>query len=170
MNQTLHTIFLLFILFLLVLTLLMLVLIVNKLIRRIIDKKNLFTKNFLLTFLFVEVILSICIYNLRYNLEVQPREIFNQAVNSPNRKYTIKTYYNISHLLADDYAIAEVIDNKTNQKRTIYYNRRDSNPYVEWLSNDIVKIGDVKINIKKKEKYDYRDDNKKFYETPKQQN
>jgi hypothetical protein len=70
--------------------------------------------------------------------------------------------------LSADAVRAELVNSKTNRKKTIYWNYPDVNPYVEWIDNDTVRIGEQSLNIAKGETYDWRKDDEWKRDLPKQ--
>ncbi|HEF1880572.1 TPA: hypothetical protein R9Y26_006480, partial [Bacillus cereus] len=48
------------------------------------------------------------------------------------------------------------------------WNYPDTDPYIEWVNKNIVRIGDQTLDISQKETYDWRDDDEHVKEMPKQ--
>lgn len=111
-------------------------------------------KTFFFTLSFL-VVTGILYYNQYYNLDYLPSGEMNTNIVSPNGKYSIKTYHFTG--IYGENAKAVLVDLNKNKEKTIYFNRFDYDPYVEWVTNDQVVIGEEKLNIHK-DTYDYRYD------------
>lgn len=62
----------------------------------------------------------------------------------------------------------ELVNLDTDSEKNIYWNYRDTDPYIEWVNKNIVRIGDQTLAVSQKENYDWRDDDKHVKEMPKQ--
>lgn len=108
------------------------------------------------------------IYRTFFSLQAVPKGELIRSMPSPNGKYAISTYLKNGGSLSIDAVRGELVDESKNTRKTIYWNYPDEDPYVEWTNNSIVVIGNQTIDISKGETYDWRDDEKRVRELPKQ--
>lgn len=102
------------------------------------------------------IVCGIAVY-LYYLINHIPEGEFTHGYPSPNRQCTINIYV-IDGTLSQFAARGELVNVHTGDKRTIYFNYPDENPYVKWLNNNEVVIGDKTLDITKSESYNWRDD------------
>lgn len=86
----------------------------------------------------------------------------------PDGKYLIKTYFHNAGSLSADAVRGELVNLDTDSEKNIYWNYPDTDPYIEWVNKNIVRIGDQTLDVSQKETYDWRDDDKHVKEMPKQ--
>jgi hypothetical protein len=113
-----------------------------------------YPKKSLLTFIITSSFASFFILNYAFNLNFLPTGVLNKSFPSPDKTYDIKTYHYNSFFY--DFAKADLVHNEKNYRKTIYFNRKDYSPYVEWLDNEKVMIGREIIDIPKGQTYDFR--------------
>ncbi len=106
------------------------------------------------------VILIVYYYLFEKSSEI-PTGVFKHAYLSPNKQYTLNIYLIEADGLSNDSARGELFNNKSKVKKNIYWNYPDANPYVQWLDNKRVIIGDKTLNIAKGEVYDWTVDKNK---------
>lgn len=70
-------------------------------------------------------------------------------LDSPNKEYTLKAYRHSGGMTVDWSVRVELVNNKTNKKKNIYYRYHDSKANMKWLNEDTVKINKVTLNIHK---------------------
>lgn len=94
-------------------------------------------------------------YYLFYDMSNLPQGIFISSVNSPNNEYTVKSYlYNGG--ATTGYAVrVELINNKTDKTKNIYWQYKIDKSEIVWLDNETVRINGIKLNIYK-DRYDWR--------------
>ncbi|WP_242217775.1 DUF5412 domain-containing protein [Bacillus cereus group sp. BfR-BA-01380] len=103
-----------------------------------------------------------------FSLQGVPTGELIRTIESPNGEYKIKTYFHDGGSLSADAVRGELVHLKTNSTKTIYWNYPDKDPFVEWLNETTVKIGDQTLHIPKQETYDWRDDKNYTRAYPKQ--
>lgn len=103
-----------------------------------------------------------------FSLQGVPKRELIHTVKSPDGKHLIKTYFHDAGSLSADAVRGELVNLHSNSTKNIYWNYPDTDPYIEWIDNDRVRIGDQTLHISKKETYDWREDSKHVRELPKQ--
>ena len=103
-----------------------------------------------------------------FSLQGVPKGEFIRTVKSPDGKYLIKTYFHNAGSLSADAVRGELVNLDTDSEKNIYWNYPDTDPYIEWVNKNIVRIGDQTLDVSQKETYDWRDDDKHVKEMPKQ--
>lgn len=103
-----------------------------------------------------------------FSLQGVPKGELIRTVKSPDGKHAIKTYFHNAGSLSADAVRGELVNLSSGSTKNIYWNYPDTDPYIEWIDKDRVRIGDQTLNISKKETYDWRDDDKHIKEYPKQ--
>lgn len=91
-----------------------------------------------------------------------------KSTPSPNGDYTIHTFFRDGGVETAHSVRCELVNVKTNESKNIYFNFPDYNPFVEWLDQDLVKIGNKTLNISEGETYDWRRDHGWRKEVPRQ--
>ncbi|MFR5266670.1 DUF5412 family protein [Clostridium sp.] len=92
-----------------------------------------------------------------YGLYALPEGKFLTESTSPNGEYTVKTYKCIGNVESDVSIRGELINNKTNKKRNIYWDHKIYNANVIWDTDNSVIINAHKINLQNG-KYNWRVD------------
>lgn len=110
---------------------------------------------YLLTF---TIVLSIIIYRLFFSIQAVPQGELMRTVESPNGNYAIRTYFCYGGSLSADASRGELVNLKKGKAFNIYWNYPDADPYVIWLNNEQVTIGNQTLDISQGEIYDWRDD------------
>ncbi|PFN04498.1 DUF5412 domain-containing protein [Bacillus cereus] len=103
-----------------------------------------------------------------FSLQGVPKGELIRTVKSSDGKHVIKTYFHNAGSLSADAVRGELVNLSSGSTKNIYWNYPDTDPYIEWVGKDKVRIGDQTLNISKKETYDWRDDDKHIKEYPKQ--
>ena len=103
-----------------------------------------------------------------FSLQGVPKGELIRTVKSPDGKYLIKTYFHNAGSLSADAVRGELVNLDTDSEKNIYWNYPDTDPYIEWVNKNIVRIGDQTLDVSQKETYDWRDDDKHVKEMPKQ--
>lgn len=103
-----------------------------------------------------------------FSLQGVPKGELIRTVKSPDGKHAIKTYFHNAGSLSADAVRGELVSPSSNSTKNIYWNYPDTDPYIEWIDKDRVRIGDQTLDISKEETYDWRDDDKHIKEYPKQ--
>ena len=107
--------------------------------------------------IFIFVMFIICTRNPMNNLPVGD---FVQDLTSPNGEYTLKAYRYAGKMNFDAWSVRiEVVNNKSQDKKNIYYKYKQYEIKLEWKDNTTVIINDKKINIFE----DYYYENWKFF-------
>ena len=125
-------------------------------------------KMFICTVSVFLIIIGFVIYNTFYNLNSVPEGKLIRSIESPNKNYIINTYHHDAGALGDDAVRGELYETKRQERKNIYWNYPDLDPYLEWLNNSEVVIGNQTLNILKGETYDWRHDPDWKREIPKQ--
>jgi hypothetical protein len=128
-------------------------------------KKRKFPTKRLLVFLLFPVISSVQFYNQYYNLNYLPAGELNAVFPSPNENYDIHTYHFTG--IYGENSKAVLVNTETEKENTVYFNWYDYDPQVEWVNNDIVKIGREELSIHQ-DTYDYRHDSDSLRTLPPQ--
>ncbi|CAI8748099.1 hypothetical protein BHU24_17080 [Bacillus pseudomycoides] len=103
-----------------------------------------------------------------FSLQGVPKGELIRTVKSPDGKHAIKTYFYNAGSLSADAVRGELVNLSSNSAKNVYWNYPDTDPHIEWIDKDRVRIGDQALDISKKETYDWRDDDKHIKEYPKQ--
>ncbi|MCX2827111.1 DUF5412 domain-containing protein [Bacillus pseudomycoides] len=103
-----------------------------------------------------------------FSLQGVPKGELIRTVKSPDGKHAIKTYFHNAGSLSADAVRGELVNLSSNSAKNIYWNYPDTDPHIEWIDKDRVRIGDQALDISKKETYDWRDDDKHIKKEPKQ--
>jgi len=103
-----------------------------------------------------------------FSLQGVPKGELIRTVKSPDGKHAIKTYFHNAGSLSADAVRGELVNLSSNSTKNVYWNYPDTDPHIEWIDKDRVRIGDQALDISKKETYDWRDDDKHIKEYPKQ--
>jgi len=103
-----------------------------------------------------------------FSLQGVPKGELIRTVKSPDGKHAIKTYFHNAGSLSADAVRGELVNLSSNSAKNVYWNYPDTDPHIEWIDKDRVRIGDQALDISKKETYDWRDDDKHIKEYPKQ--
>ena len=78
-----------------------------------------------------------------------------QDQTSPNGIYTVTAYLNNSGATTDFAVLCTLKNNKNGKIKNIYWQYHCKEAHIQWLNDEIVKINDIKLNVKS-EVYDYR--------------
>jgi len=116
------------------------------------------------------LIVGFTIYRVFYSLQSVPQGELIKSIQSPDESYVFNTYIHHGDSLSADSVRGELVDLKKQKKKTIYWNYPDEDPYVKWLNNSEILIGNQTLNILKGQTYDWRDDHNWVREYPKQFN
>ncbi|PEB38866.1 DUF5412 domain-containing protein [Bacillus pseudomycoides] len=103
-----------------------------------------------------------------FSLQGVPKGELIRTVKSPDGKHAIKTYFHNAGSLSADAVRGELVNLSSNSAKNVYWNYPDTDPHIEWIDKDRVRIGDQALDISKKETYDWREDDKHIKEYPKQ--
>ncbi|EEM14779.1 MULTISPECIES: DUF5412 domain-containing protein [Bacillus] len=103
-----------------------------------------------------------------FSLQGVPKGELIRTVKSPDGKHAIKTYFHNAGSLSADAVRGELVNLSSNSAKNVYWNYPDTDPHIEWIDKDRVRIGDRALDISKKETYDWREDDKHIKEYPKQ--
>ncbi|MGE6631044.1 DUF5412 domain-containing protein [Bacillus sp. NPDC077027] len=120
-----------------------------------IKKKTMITL-FILLISFTGIIYWKC-----FSLQGVSNGTYIRSVSSPDGAYIVNTYKHNGGKLKDNAVRAEIENQKTHKKKTIYWNYPDLDPHIRWSNDDTVRIGNQALNIEKGETYDYRFDKKR---------
>lgn len=82
-------------------------------------------------------------------------EEYLNELTSPNGGYTIITYLNNGGATTDYAVLGTLRNNENGKTKNIYWQYHCEKAELEWLSDEVIKINGIKLNIKK-EIYDYR--------------
>lgn len=80
--------------------------------------------------------------------------------SSPNGSYTIQAYLCDSGATTDQAIRAEVLNNDSGKVRNIYWQYHAYDADIEWLSDTLVRINGVELDVRT-DAYDYRKNTKK---------
>lgn len=92
-----------------------------------------------------------------YGLYALPKGKFLTESTSPNGEYTVRTYKCTGDIETDVSIRGELINNKTNKKRNIYWDHKIYNANIIWDTDNSVIINAHKINLQNG-KYNWRVD------------
>ncbi len=85
---------------------------------------------------------------------LEGQELISESI-SPNGEYTIYAYRNGGGATTGNAVLCTLKNNYTGKKRNIYWNYRCTNANIEWISDQLVSINTIELDVKK-DKYDYR--------------
>jgi hypothetical protein len=74
---------------------------------------------------------------------------------SPNKAYTITAYLNNGGATTGYAVLCTLKNNKSGKTKNIYWQYRCETADIQWLSNEVIKINGIELNVKH-EVYDYR--------------
>ncbi len=120
--------------------------------------KNRKQKNNILAIFFIIILVLISVYiknNFIYNINKIKTGEYIEELSSPNNEWTIKSYLIKGDSLIADCTRVELVNNKTNEKKNIYYGYRENEVIMVWIDNKTVEINDIVLNIHK-DTYDWR--------------
>ena len=89
---------------------------------------------------------------------------------SPKNTYVVKAYLCMSDATNPNSIRCEAINLNTGMKKNIYWEKRVNNVDIIWENDNVVKINNITLNLKKNEYYDWRehksiDDDLEYWET-----
>jgi hypothetical protein len=116
-------------------------------------------KYFVYLFLLLIVLTGIVASYLYYLSNRIPNGELTHVYLSPNKLYMINIYL-IEGTLSEDAVKGEFVKKQTGEKTTVYFNYPDENPYVKWIDNKHVIIGDKLLNVIIGDTYNYNKDKK----------
>ncbi|MED0759081.1 DUF5412 domain-containing protein [Aneurinibacillus thermoaerophilus] len=117
-------------------------------------KKKVLWSLLILILVFVGII-GYLYYFLFYSMSRLPEGDFIKQVDSPDKRHTIKMYIVYGGATVAPAVRGELITNKKETKKNIYWDYRTLDTNVKWLDNDTVSINGHEIDVEK-ELYDYR--------------
>jgi len=120
--------------------------------------KNRKQKNNILAIFFIIILVLISVYiknNFIYNINKIKTGEYIEELFSPNNEWTIKSYLIKGDSLIADCTRVELVNNKTKEKKNIYYGYRENEVIMVWIDNKTVEINDIVLNIHK-DTYDWR--------------
>lgn len=103
-----------------------------------------------------------------FSLQGVPKGERIRTVQSPDGKHVIKTYFHDAGSLSADAVRGELVNLSSDSTKNIYWNYPDTDPYIQWMDKDRVRIGDQTLDISREETYDWREDDKHIKKEPKQ--
>ncbi|PFD96847.1 hypothetical protein COE15_10820 [Bacillus cereus] len=103
-----------------------------------------------------------------FSLQGVPKGEWIRTVQSPDGKHAIKTYFHNAGSLSADAVRGELVNLSSDSTKNIYWNYPDTDPYIQWMDKDRVRIGDQTLDISREETYDWREDDKHIKKEPKQ--
>lgn len=112
-------------------------------------------KKFIIIFIVVGIMVSGIIYWAFFDIQRINGEEYLNELTSPNGRYTVITYLNNGGATTDYSVLGTLKNNENGKTKNIYWQYHCEKAELEWLSDEVIKINDVKLNIKK-EIYDYR--------------
>ena len=106
------------------------------------------------------IIICALIYRFFFSMNSLPKGEFLASSESPNGNVTINAYIARGNATVAESVRCEVIihDKIINKKRNIYWQYRQSDVIINWISNSVVDINGVQLDIYK-DTYDFRREN-----------
>ena len=109
--------------------------------------------------LFAVIFVSISLFIYRQATTLPNGELLRTST-SPNGNYTIMAYLCDGGATTDQAIRAEVLDNVSGKVRNIYWQYHAYDAEITWLSDTLVRINDVELDVRT-DSFDYRKDTKK---------
>lgn len=120
-------------------------------------KPNLKKKVLIISIIIVAIIGSVIyVFNWAF-LDIQRidgQEYLNEST-SPNETYTVTAYLNNGGATTSYAVLGTLKNNKNGKTKNIYWQYRCEEANMEWLTDEIIIINGIELNVKK-EVYDYR--------------
>jgi len=108
---------------------------------------------FIATFLILNLSACTTIFG---SLEKLPKGEYIAEYKSPTEEYTLITYL-CSGNATTDYSIrGELVCNSNDEKSNIYWSYHEEDAVVEWISDYIVSINGIELDVSKGQTYDWR--------------
>lgn len=76
--------------------------------------------------------------------------------SSPENTYTLNIYLCSGNATTDCSIRGEIVYNDGQNTKNVYWNYHEETATVEWISDDIVVINDIELDISKNETFDWR--------------
>ena len=103
----------------------------------------------------ISFLVFLLVYWAFYDIQrINGQELISENI-SPNGEYTIYAYRNSGGATTGYAVLCTLKNNHTGKKRNMYWNYRCTNANIEWISDQLVSINTVELDVKK-DKYDYR--------------
>lgn len=100
-------------------------------------------------------IVSYFVYHFMFSMSNLPKGEFISKFDSPNKTYTIEIY-RVDSGATTSYSIrGELVNNKSNKRKNIYWAYKIDKAIVEWESNYVVVINGERLDVRK-DVYDWR--------------
>lgn len=163
MNNTLFNIFILFGIVVTLLTCILFVILVIKIGIRLINsffrkhnRKKIIPRYSVIVFIVSGILTTIFLLNVIYNSNFIPRGYLFNTITSPYGNYEAKVYHYSGFVNYKNVRV-EIVNNETQETKTIYYSYVDGPIHIEWIEEDRIKI-ENKLFYVEKDKYDFRND------------
>ncbi|MDM5297588.1 DUF5412 domain-containing protein [Bacillus pumilus] len=117
-----------------------------------------FKKNTIIIFVILFLSFAGIIYWKCYSLQGVSHGTFIRSVSSPDGTYIVHTYRHSGGTLKGNAVRAEIENQLTHHKKTIYWKYPDQDPFIKWKNTQLVQIGHKLLNVVQGDTYDYRFD------------
>ena len=102
------------------------------------------------------LVLFFCICFTSCGMNRLPEGEFIAAYDSPESFYTLNIYLCSGNATTDFAIRGELCTNETGQTKNIYWGYHEDEANVEWISDTIVIINGITLDISKNETFDWR--------------
>lgn len=93
-----------------------------------------------------------------FSMDALPKGELIYSLQSPDKSYTFNAYLCNGGATVDYSIRGEVVDNKTNEKKNIYWDYHVNMVKAKWKDDDTIIINEKEIEDVKNDIYDYRKD------------
>ncbi|KXG09446.1 hypothetical protein AT864_02400 [Anoxybacillus sp. P3H1B] len=109
----------------------------------------------LITLLILAGIVSYFVYYFMFSMSNLPKGEFIGKFDSPNKVYSVEIY-RVDSGATTSYSIrGELVNNKTNKRKNIYWEYKVNKASVEWENDYVVVINEKKLDVRQ-DIYDWR--------------
>lgn len=117
-------------------------------------KRNTFLGCLAVLFILLIIIIYL-IYHFMFSMSNLPEGEYLSGFESPDKTYTIEIYRSDGGATTS-YAIrGELVNNRTDKRKNIYWEYKVNNVSVEWKDNYTVEINGIELDVRK-DTYDWR--------------
>lgn len=102
--------------------------------------------------IFIGIIVGISgylVYHFMWDTQSVPKGELQKIVQSPKGDYRANIYSGTGGATVDSSVLVEIENNKTKEKKNIFWEYHCDNVKVKWLSENVIRINEKKMNIKK---------------------
>ena len=117
-------------------------------------KKTLITVSIIIAVCFIAAF-GVFLFSRIGSMDNLPQGELMSSYDSPDGEYTVNTYLCSGNATVDFAVRCEAVNNKTGDKRNIYWNYHCESAQVNWTDNRTVIINGISLDAAK-DSYDYR--------------